>query len=69
MVPIQAVPKMYICMDGTGVPVVKAETVNRKGKGEEGRAKTREVKLGCVFTQTALDTKGYPKRDEDSQNV
>jgi hypothetical protein len=66
VVPIQAVPKMYICMDGTGVPVVKAETVNRKGKGEEGRAKTREVKLGCVFTQTALDEKGYPKRDEDS---
>jgi hypothetical protein len=66
VIPIQAVPKMYICMDGTGVPVVKLETVNRKGKGEEGQAKTREVKLGCVFTQTTVDEKGYPKRDEHS---
>jgi hypothetical protein len=58
--------KMYICMDGTGVPVVKAETMNRKGKAEEGQAKTREVKLGCVFTQTHVNEKGYPVRDEDS---
>jgi hypothetical protein len=66
VIPIRAVPKLYICMDGTGVPVVKAETVGRKGKGEEGQAKTREVKLGCVFTQTTVDEKGYPKRDENS---
>ena len=57
---------MYICMDGTGVPVVKSETVNRKGKGEDGHAKTREAKLGCVFTQRTLDEKGYPIRDEAS---
>ena len=50
----------------TGVPVVKAETANRKGKGEAGQAKTREAKLGCVFTQTTVDEKGHPKRDEDS---
>jgi hypothetical protein len=62
----QNVSKMYICMDGTGVPVVKAETVNRRGKGEEGEAKTREAKLGCVFTQTRVDEKGYPVRDEGS---
>lgn len=66
VIPLQAAPKMYICMDGTGVPVVKAETANRRGKGEEGQAKTREVKLGCVFTQTTVDEKGYPKRDEHS---
>jgi len=53
-------------MDGTGVPVIKAETVNRKGKGKDGQAKTREVKLGCVFTQTTVDEKGYPVRDEGS---
>jgi len=53
-------------MDGTGVPVVKAETANRKGKGEEGEAKTREAKLGCIFIQTTLNGKGYPVRDEDS---
>jgi hypothetical protein len=66
IIPIKSIPKMYICMDGTGVPVVKSETVNRKGKGEDGHAKTREAKLGCVFTQSTLDEKGYPIRDEAS---
>lgn len=60
------VPKMYVCMDGTGVPVDKKETAGRKGKGEDGCAKTREVKLGCVFTQTGTDKNGYPVRDEES---
>lgn len=50
IIPLKKIPFMYICMDGTGVPVVKSETVNRRGKGEDGNAKTREVKLGCVFT-------------------
>lgn len=63
-VPIQSVPKMYVCIDGTGVPVVKSETEGRKGKN--GHAKTREVKFGCVFTQTTSDKKGYPVRDESS---
>lgn len=66
VVPIQPVATMYICIDGTGVPVVKAETVNRRGKHQGGEAKTREVKLGCVFTQTTVDEKGYPVRDEHS---
>ena len=52
IVPIESIPRMYICMNGTGVPVVKSETVNRKGKGEDGHAKAREAKLGCVFTLT-----------------
>ena len=66
VIPIESVPKMYICIDGTGVPVVKAETMNRKGKGEDCHAKTREAKLGCVFTQTTVDEKGHPVRDEAS---
>jgi hypothetical protein len=66
IVPFRSVRTMYLCMDGTGVPMVKAETAKRKGKGEGGQAKTREVKLGCIFTQTTVDEKGYPKRDEDS---
>ena len=28
--------------------------------------RTREVKLGCVFTQTGLDEEGYPLRDPAS---
>ncbi len=71
IIQFKSIPKMYICIDGTGVPVVKKETKNRKGKGgkgknEDGQAKTREAKLGCVFTQTTLDEKGFPIRDEGS---
>ncbi len=66
IIPIKTISKMYICMDGTGVPVVKRETANRQGKGEDGQAKTREVKLGCVFTQSKVNEKGYPVRDEES---
>ena len=65
-VPLDPVPRMYVGMDGTGVPVVKKETAGRQGKGEDGQAKTREVKLGCVFTQTIVDRNGRPVRDEDS---
>ncbi len=61
-----AAPVFYIEMDGTGVPVVKAETDGRAGKVEGQPAHTREVKLGCVFTQTTPDKEGRPVRDEDS---
>jgi hypothetical protein len=60
------VPILYVQMDGTGVPVVKKETVGRQGKAEGQPSHTREVKLGCVFTQTAWDEDGYPIRDPDS---
>ena len=64
--PLQAVGTLYCAIDGTGVPVVPHETAGRPGKGEAGQAKTREVKLGCLFTQTRLDAKGRPRRDEGS---
>jgi hypothetical protein len=60
------VPILYIEMDGTGVPVVKAEAEGRTGKVEGQPARTREVKLGCVFTQTRTDKEGRPMRDQDS---
>ena len=66
IIPLQDIEKMYVLMDGTGLPVVKKETKNRKGKGDNGQAKTREAKLGCVFTQTTVDEKGFPIRDEGS---
>jgi hypothetical protein len=49
------IPILYVQMDGTGVPVVKKETEGRKGKTDGQSAHTREVKLGCVFTQTTCD--------------
>lgn len=66
IVPIRPVSRMYMCMDGTGVPVVKNETEGRQGKGEDGQPKTREAKLGCIFTQRGVDQEGCPVRDEDS---
>ena len=62
----QPISVLYVQMDGTGVPVVKKETVGRQGKNEGQPAHTREVKLGCVFTQTTWDKEGYAIRDPDS---
>ena len=59
---------LYVAIDGTGVPMVTAETEGRDGKGEDGRARTREVKLCCAFTQTTVDDDGYPVRDPHSSS-
>lgn len=63
VVPLKSVAKLYVSVDGTGVPVIKLETAGRRGKSVTGEAHTREAKLGCVFTQTAVDEKGRPLRD------
>jgi len=61
-----SIETLYIELDGTGVPMVPGELEGRKGKQADGSAKTREAKVGCVFTQTALDDKGKPIRDPAS---
>jgi transposase-like protein len=58
--------KFYISFDGTGVPMRRNELLGRRGKQADGSARTREAKLGCVFTQVGLDRKGHPQRDPDS---
>ena len=60
------IPILYIEMDGTGIPVVKKETLGRAGKIDGQPAHTREVKLGCVFSQTGWDEEGCPMRDPSS---
>lgn len=60
--------KLYLAIDGTGVPMVPAATQDRAGKHPDGRARTREVKLACLFTQTTVDEKGRPVRDPDSSS-
>jgi hypothetical protein len=62
----EPIPILYVEMDGTGVPVVKKETLGRQGKNEGQPAHTREVKLGCLFTQTHWDQEGYALRDPDT---
>ncbi len=71
LVPLAAttpVAKLYIAARGTGVPMVAAETKGRAGKAADGRAHTREVKLGVLFTQTNVDAKGRPVRDPGSSS-
>lgn len=60
------VPVLYVSADGTGVPMVPEELAGRKGKQADGKAKTRQVYLGCVFTQHRTDEMGRPVRDWDS---
>lgn len=60
------IENLTISMDGTGVPMVTKETDGRKGKDESGIAKTREAKLGVIFTTNGVDEEGRPLRDKNS---
>jgi hypothetical protein len=63
------VPDMlYIEVDGTGVPVRRSETESRQGKGEDGQARTREIKLARLFTVSAMDEDGNPVTDPGSSS-
>ena len=62
----KTIETLYIEFDGTGVPMTKSELAGRKGKQPDGSARTREAKIGCVFTQTAFDQEGRPMRDPGS---
>ena len=71
LVPLSPDPlpdKLYAVIDGTGVPVTSKETAGRDGKAEDGRARTREVKMAVFFTQDRLDDEGYPVRDRASSS-
>jgi len=60
------VPQFYVSVDGTGVPMVAQELEGRAGKGPDGKAKTREVKLAALFTPTAVAEENHPVRDPPS---
>ena len=59
-------PVLYVSADGTGAPMRAAELVGRAGQQADGTAKTRQVYLGCVFTQHRMDEQGRPVRDWES---
>ncbi len=59
---------LYVETDGTGVPVRASETEGRAGKGEDGKAGTREVKLARLFTVSGLNAGGRPVMDEGSSS-
>lgn len=62
----KTIETLYVEFDGTGVPMTPQDLAGRKGKQADGSAKTREAKLGCVFTQTLIDAEGRPVRDPGS---
>ena len=72
LVPLPPAPPLpdllYLAIDGTGVPVTTAEAEGRPGKGDDGTARTREVKMAVAFTQTAIDQDGRPVRDPASSS-
>ena len=57
---------LYLGVDGTGVPVRKAETAGRPGKQPDGSARTREAKVAVVWSAERLDRQGAPARDPGS---
>ena len=60
--------KAYIVVDGTGAPMVPAELSGHRGKSPDGRAHTREVKIGCLFTQTGFNEADEPQQDAGSSS-
>jgi hypothetical protein len=62
----KTIPVMYVSYDGTGVPMTREALAGRKGKHPDGSSRTMEVKLGCVFTQTRTDERGFAVRDPES---
>lgn len=63
---IPPAPTMYLGMDGTGIPMRAEELEGRGGKGPDGSAKTREVKLVTVWSAEDRDEEGNAVRDKGS---
>jgi hypothetical protein len=62
----EEIPVMYIEIDATGIPIVSWELDQSKPGKQGDLPRTREAKLGCVFTQTCNDAEGRPVRDASS---
>lgn len=63
--PAPPIPILNVQADMTDIPMRPEELEGIRGKQPDGSAKTRQIKLGCVFTQL-LDAKGEPQRDPSS---
>ena len=65
-----AAGRMYLAMDGTGVPVRTEEAEGVRGKGGDGKAKTREAKIVQIYTAGETSPKtGEPRKDAGSETV
>ncbi len=63
--PAAPIPILNVQADMTGIPMRPEELAGIRGKQPDGSAKTRQIKLGCVFTQS-FDSNGEPQRDPSS---
>lgn len=61
-------PLFCALADATGVPVVAKDREGVRGKGQDGKAATREVKLGVCTVCSCVDAKGRPVRDPDADS-
>lgn len=52
-----------VCADGTGAPMRRKELKGRPGKQPDGTARTREVKVGALFTHRRPKPDERPVRD------
>ncbi len=48
-------PRMYLSIDGTGVPMRREETGGVRGRQADGTPETREAKLAVVYTAEGRD--------------
>lgn len=62
----EPVRRPCIRMDGTGVPIWKADFAGRVGKQPDGTARTRQVKLCTVWSAEGRDPDGTPIHDAGS---
>lgn len=67
---VSGADRVYIEVDGTGVPMRRSETEGVKGKQEDGSARTREAKVIVTFTAEGTHPKtGEPTKDEGSDTL
>ena len=60
--------RMYLSIDGTGVPMRKGDVEGIAGKQEDGSAKTREAKLAVIYTAEGRDPEtGAALKDKGSE--
>ncbi len=60
--------RLYLSIDGTGVPMRASETAGRSGRQADGSARTREAKPATSYTADRYDPKtGDVRKNDDCQ--
>ena len=61
--------RMYLSIDGTGIPMRKEETEGVRGRQADGTSKTREAKLAVIYTAGGRDPEtGAALKDRGSES-